>query len=745
MLLKVKARDSYFLRKTLLEFSQAEANRKANFSFINTQSPTHQSQNFYTNIFSRLKSPLNLFEAKRLHALLIVNGFFHHACTDRVLGSQLVNVYGKNGCLQEAIHVFDKLPQKSNIAWNSLLRGFVDTGQFSKALEVYHLMSRQGFVPDDFTYPIVFKACCGLDDLELGRKVRDMILFSHKGNIFVDCAMIDFFAKCGSLNEAREVFENMLKRDLASWTAMICGCVQNGEWFEALSLFREMRCEGFLFDSVIVASVLPVCGRLEDKLMGRALHSFAIRSGFESDLFVSNALIDMYCRCSDTSDARIIFSDSAFKDEVTWGSLIAGYSHNCQFHESYQLFLEMMIAGIKINSKVAASILPVLGKLKFIKQGREIHGYTVKLGFRSDTILGSALIDMYCNFGEIQLAELIFRVISDKEITIFNSMIVGYSVNGQIDSALMIFRKIWDYNLRPNLITLMSILPICARSGAIRLGKEIHSYATRRILGESVTVRNSLIDLYCKCGYLELGMEVFSQMTGKNTVTYNTIISAHGIYGLAGHVFSFFEQMKAAKVEPNRVTFISLLSACSHTGEINRGWFLYNSMINDYRISPNMEHYACIVDLLGRAGRLNEAYRFIEKMSISDVNVLGCLLGACRIHNEKQLGERIGKQIVSKLKDPGHYILLSNSYASSDRWKDKSNMRRLMKEKGLVKKPGLSWIEIGPCIHTFHASERMHTEMNEIKDILEILLSEMKEEGYIVLDELFGDSDELMN
>ncbi|KAJ0113354.1 hypothetical protein Patl1_00765 [Pistacia atlantica] len=521
----------------------------------------NQQNILYIDLFSQLKSPPHVFEAKRLHAILIVRGFFSPTCTDRVLAPQLVNVYVNYGCLREAFLVFDKLPNKSNnIAWNAILRGFIDTGQFSKAIEFYYLMLREGVVPDNFTYPLVLKACSGLNDLEQG-------------------------------------------------------------------------------------------------------------------------------------------------------------------------------------------------KLKLLKQGKEMHNYILKQVFESDVVVGSALIDMYANCGATREAKHVFEVMLDSGINIWNSMIVGYSLNGDLDSAFEIFRRMWDSKIRPNYITLMSILPMCTKVGSVRLGKEIHGYATRSGLGFTVvSVQNSTIDMYCKCGHLELGLKVFNKMREKNIVTYNTIISAYGIHGCGNEAFALFEEMKTARISPNKVTFVSLLSACSHSGVVDKGWFFYNAMINNYHILPDMEHFSCMVDLLGRAGHLHDACNFIRRMPVEpDIDVLGSLLGACKVHNNFELAELVGDLILQKSqKDSGYHVLLSNIYAATDRWNDALKVRTMMKKKCLIKEPGRSWIEIGSCIHMFQARDITHPDFSNIQEILNVLLLEMKDEGYITDSNLFSHdpiigADELIN
>lgn len=605
-------------------------------------------------------------------------------------------------------------------------------------------MLQNGVTPDNYTYPLVLKACSSLHALELGRRVQHTILYNHvhhkvKPNAYVLSAMIDMFIKCGSLEDARRLFEEMPVKDLVSWTAMICGTVWNGECLEALSMFRCMRSQGVKPDSVIVASVLPVCGRLEDMKLGMALQGCAVRNGFDSDLYVSNALIDTYCKCGDPLEAHRVFGHMVCRDTVSWNTLIVGYSQNCLYQESCQLYIKMVDMGLTTNAIVASSVLPTLGKLKLLKKGKEMHNHVIKEGLVSDVVVGSALIDMYANCGSIREAESVFEYISDKNVVVWNSLIVGYNLVGCFESAFFTFRRIWEANHRPDSITLISVLPICTKLGALRQGKEIHGYATKSGLGLNASIGNSLIDMYSKCGFLELGVKVFNQIRVKNFITYNTMISACGTHGLAEKGLAFYEQMRVAGIRPTNVTFIALLSACSHAGLVERGWLLYNSMINDYGIEPDMEHYSCMVDLLGKAGDVDGAYKFITKMPvIPDANVWGSLLGACRVHNKVELAELLAQHIFQlNPLDSGLYVLLSNLYASGKRWEDMSKVRSMIKDKDLEKKPGSSWIQVGHHIHVFHAQSTFHPALGKIEETLGSLLLVMKGEDNMLANPRF--------
>ncbi|XP_010909472.2 pentatricopeptide repeat-containing protein At3g16610-like [Elaeis guineensis] len=691
----------------------------------------------HRTLFLHLRSTTSPHEARKLHGLILVHGYLHQK-PSLVLGSQLVNIYVSLDCFDEALLVFHQLPKRNSFAWNSILKGFVNAGRFSEVLAFYRKMTTEGLPADNFTYPLVLKACSELSALEQGRQVQESIESNSvhcdsKSNLYVRCALIDMFAKCGSLREARRVFDDMPMRDVVSWGAMICGTMHHGDWLEALNLFRSMRLEGIQTDSVIVATVLPACGRLGALHVGMGLHGCAIRSGFGDDLCVSNALIDMYCKCGYTPLAHHLFRSMEYNDVVSWSSLIAGYSQNCEYSESVDLFIEMMGSGVRPSSVTIASVLPSFSEGKLLKQGKEIHGYAIRHGFEFDVFIASALVDLYCQSGSMREAEFIFEIMSDRDIAIGNSILAGYATNGNVDFAFQTLRRIRESGLHPNSVTMVTVLPLCNRFTMLNQGKELHGYVTRASLDCMISVNNSLIDMYCKCGCLDLGKKVFEQMTKRDIVTYNTIIAAFGMHGHGIEAFSFFSHMEGERIVPDKVTFIALLSACSHAGLLRRGLHYYNSMIEDYGILPEMEHYSCMVDLYSRSGYLDEAWEFIRKMPVKpDIDVLGSLLGACRVYKRLDLAELVSKQIFErKPEDPGYYILLSNIYAAAGRWADVMNVRTMVKDRGLMKKPGSSWIQIGSSIHPFLARDRSLAEFDQIYDIIGILLLEMREEGYV--------------
>ncbi|KAL4202940.1 hypothetical protein AMTRI_Chr02g266000 [Amborella trichopoda] len=692
----------------------------------------------FETIFSLLKASSklkSLRRTKRSHSLLLIKGFYPHNIT---LLSQLINAYVNCDSFQEALLVFNHLPKRSLFAYNSIIKGFINQGLFVEALELYSLLLDEGLIPDNFTFPCVLKACAGLCWLEQGKKIHEFINFlsesskNYEPNMFVDCALIDMYEKCESLIEAQKVFEGMPYRDLVSWTAMICGTVHNGHWLKALVLFSKMRAEGIKPDPAMLSAILPACSRSSALPQGKMLHSFTIRSGIDGSLNVMNALVDMYSKCNRTQEAWLVFLSIEDKDLISWSSMIAGYSQNGEYKECLELFLSLIREGIRPNSVIFPSVLPCFGALNMLNKGKEVHCNVIRNGFEFDVFVGSSLIDMYARCGCMKWAELVFEIMQDRDVTIWNSIINGYAECGDLDKAFILLRTIRDTGTEPNSVTIVSVLPLCTSLATLQHGREIHGYAIKAGLGSVVNVGNALIDLYCKCGHLELGLNVFGQMRERDIVTYNSIIAAHGMHGNTDHAFSLFNQMERERVEPNKVTFLALLSACSHGGLVERGRVFFNSMTDDYGIKPEMEHYACMVDMLGRSGCLDVAWEFIKAMKIEPgIDVLGSLLGACRVYNRIDIAEKVSEKLFKmEQSDAGYYVLLSNIYAASGRLGEAMQVRKLMRERGISKNPGVSWVEVGGSMNSFLARDRSHPDRAKAYEALKSLILHMKNEGY---------------
>ncbi|TVU37601.1 hypothetical protein EJB05_10925, partial [Eragrostis curvula] len=623
----------------------------------------------HASLLLRLQSSRALAEVRRLHAALLVGG--HGRST--VLAAQLVRAYAGRGAVGHALRVFDGMPRRNSFAWNAVIKALVNAGRFSEALEQYWDMVRDDSVAaDGFTYPPVLKACTALGEIEQGRKVRENIEAeisrgSLKPNVFVQCALVDMFAKCGCLSEAKSVFENMAVRDLAAWTAMIGGSVHGADWIEVMSLLNRMRSEGFQPDSVIFATVIPQCGRVKELGTGMALHGCSVKCGVGDDIYLSNALVDMYCKCASLDMATSLFWSISYKDVVSWSTIIAGHSQNGIHHESVNLFSEMVALGVKPNPTTLASILPSLSGLNLFRYGKEVHCFSLRNGMEHSEFLVSGFIDLYSRQGFVREAETVFKFTPKKDLVVWNSMVGGYALNEDSESALRALRALQTVGLMPDHVTVVSVLPLCNQHCRFLQGKELHAYAMKNNIISICSVSNALIDMYCKHGCLATAREIFRLMKERDTITYNTLISSFGKHGHEDQAFLLFDLMKRNGITPDKVTFVALLSSCSHAGLIDKGLCFYNSMIRDYNISPDMEHYSCIVDLYSRSGKVDDAWSFISNLhEVPEIDVLGCLLSACREYNRMDIAELVAIKIFEQNPDdPGYHILLSNIYANA--------------------------------------------------------------------------------
>lgn len=431
--------------------------------------------------------------------------------------------------------------------------------------------------------------------------------------------------------------------------------------------------------------------------------------------------------------ASYMFRSMPDRNVVSWNAIISSLAQGDKEREAWRLFLEMLdegfvATGVTLTSMVTAS--------QELAQGRMMHGVVVKAGMAGEEIIGAALVDMYGRLGSLVDARKLFDEVPTRtEMGSWNSLIWSYARHGYPREALELFYKLKDdTGLRPNSIALAGALNACATLGIIGEGRAVHDYIIKNKIKVDLMVGTSLIDMYSKCGSVETARDIFEGMGKKDLVLWSVMISGHGANGQVKEALELFEMMvRDHGLKPDNVTFTSVLSACSHAGLVEEGWEYFNAMTKVYCLEPKNEQYACMVDLLGRSGKLDEALEFIQKMTVEpDTSVWGAVLGACRIHNNVDLGTYAAEKLF-KLdpKDAGYYVLLSNLYASMARWDDVKRVRELMKSRGLEKPPGCSWVDLHGKIHQFYVGDKSHPQSGNIYEKLDELGERMKELGYV--------------
>ncbi|XP_072058898.1 pentatricopeptide repeat-containing protein At3g09040, mitochondrial-like isoform X2 [Arachis hypogaea] len=626
------------------------------------------------------------------------------------VGSSLISMYGKCEMLDAAKQVFDVMSEKNMVTWNAMLGVYAQNGYFNHVVELFLNMTRRTIEPDEFTFTSILSSCACFESLEIGRQVHSVVIKrSFANNLFVNNALVDMYAKAGDLKEARKQFERMKTRDNISWNAIIVGYVQEEEETDAFKMFNRMRLHGIVPDEVALASILSACGNVKLLEAGLQFHCLAVKLGLETNLFVGSSLIDMYSKCCSIEDARKIYSRMPEWSVVSMNALISGYALK-NIKEAINLFSEMLALGLKPSEITFASLIDAC-KGSQVNLGLQIHCAIVKRGLLCGSeFLGTSLLGMYMDSQRIADANLLFsEFLNLKSIVMWTALISGYTQNDCCYEAINSYREIRDNSIFPDQATFVSVLRACALLSALQDGKEIHSLIFHTGFDLDELTSSALIDMYAKCGDVKSAVQVFEEMgTKKDVISWNSMIVGFAKNGHAESALKVFNEMAHACVTPDDVTFLGVLTACSHAGWVFEGRQIFYFMVNCYGIEPRADHYACIVDLLGRWGNLKEAEEFIDKLNVEpNAMIWANLLGACRIHGDDIRGERAAKNLIKLEPDNSSpYVLLSNMYAASGHWNEARSLRRTMIQKEIQKMPGCSWIVVGQKTNSFVAEHR---------------------------------------
>ncbi|XP_044490723.1 pentatricopeptide repeat-containing protein At4g33990 [Mangifera indica] len=667
---------------------------------------------------------------KCLHAFLVVSGKIQNI----FFSTKLVNQYANLGDVSFSRYTFDQISNKNVFTWNSMVSAYVRGGYFCKALDCfYHFLLTSGLRPDFYTFPPVLKACGNL--VELKKMHCSVLKLGFEQDVFVAASLLHMYARFGLANVARKLFDDMPVRDRGSWNAMISSYCQSGNATEALDVLGKMRLEGVKMDAVTIASILPVCAQSGDIITGMLIHLYIIKHGLEFDLFVSNALINMYAKFGILEQALKVFDQMVVRDIVSWNSIISAYEQNDDPITAHRFFEKMQRAGIQPDLLTLVSLASIVAQLNDHKNSLSIHGFIVRRGWlMDDVVIGNAIVDMYAKLGVIDSACSVFEGLPVKDVISWNTLITGYAQNGLASEAIEVYQMMEECNgIIPNQGTWVTLLPAYSHIGAVRQGMKVHGKVIKNCLYLDVFIGTCLIDMYGKCGRLDDAMSLFYEIPRGSPVPWNAIISCHAVHGHGEKALDLFRVMLDEGVKPDHITFVSLLSACSHSGLVSEGQSYFRMMKEEYGIKPHLKHYGCMVDLFGRSGQLEMAYDFIKNMPLKpDASVWGALLGACRIHGNIELGAFASHCLFEvDSENVGYYVLLSNIYANVGKWEGVDKVRSLARVRGLKKTPGWTSIEVNSNIDVFYTGNQTHPKCEEIYSELRNLTAKMKSLGYV--------------
>lgn len=575
-------------------------------------------------------------------------------------------------------------------------------------------------------------AGCGrAGDLRLGTALHAIVtknpahfrLCPHRASLHhvlaVWNSLVAMYARCGRRGDAARAFDEMPLRDSVSWNSLLAA---SASATDALALLRRMLRAApgaAACDHATLTTVLSACARVDgggDAGAGAAslpvVHGLTVSCGLDAEVSVGNALITAYFECSSPGSAERVFDAMANRNVITWTAMVSGMARAERYRESLSLFQQMRHAVDANRASYSSSLLACAGSLA-AREGQQIHGLVVKAGFETDLHVESELMDMYSKCGLMEDALRVFRSCQDPDEVFLTVILVGFAQNGLEEKAFELFAEMVEKGIHIDANMVSAVLGAFSASAPFALGKQIHALVIKKCFGGNTYVCNGLINMYSKCGELQESIEVFDGMQSKNTITWNSIIAAFARHGHGSEVFGLFESMKADGVKPTNVTFLSLLHGCSHVGSARKGLEILNSMSSQYGIHPRVEHYACVVDMLGRASQLDDAKAFIEDGPFKDSALLWqALMGACSFHKNSEVGKYAAEKLL--LLDPdctAAYVLLSNIYSSEGRWDDRGRILKRMREKGLRKDTGKSWIELEKEVRSFVMAPRSHPDV----------------------------------
>ncbi|XP_015892248.3 pentatricopeptide repeat-containing protein At4g30700 [Ziziphus jujuba] len=688
--------------------------------------PASRSRNL---LLSLLNNATSVSQLNQTHAQIILHGLQNDLATVTKLTHKLSDLKA----IRQAHALFLTTPNPDRFLYNVLIRGFSSNDSPLSSISMYsHLRKKTNLLPDNFTYAFAISAASGFKDDKYG-----ILLHAHSivdglaSSLFVGSALVDFYFKFSNVELAQKVFDGMIERDTVLWNTMISGLMRNSCYVDSIRTFVDMVAVGMPFDSTTLATVLPAVAELPELQLGMGIQCLGSKVGLHSDAFVLTGLVSMYSKCGEIDTARLLFEQIGQPDLICYNAMIAGYTCNNDIESSVRLFMELLASGERINSSTMVGLIPVSSPFGHLQLASSIQSFCLKSGILTHSSVTTALTTVYCRLNEIESARQLFDESPAKSLPSWNSIISGYTQNGLTETAISLFREMMS-EFTPNPVTITSVLSACAQLGALSLGKWVHSLIKHENLESNIFVSTALVDMYAKCGNIIKARELFDSMTEKNAVTWNAMISGYGLHGHGHDALKLFSEMLHSRVSPTGVTFLSVLYACSHAGLVREGDEIFQSMVHDHGFEPLSEHYACMVDIFGRAGQLEKALKFIRNMPVEPgPAVWGALLGACMIHKDRNLA-RVASERLFELdpKNTGYYVLLSNIYSADRNFPKAASVREVVKSRKLAKTPGCTLIEIGETPHVFTAGDRSHPQATSIYAMLEKLTGKMREAGF---------------
>ncbi|CAI0383515.1 unnamed protein product [Linum tenue] len=663
--------------------------------------------------------------------------------SDLYVGSALVSGFSRSGVFDYARKILKQMTTRSFVSMNGLMVGLVRHKCGEQAAEVFTEMRSSVDINLD-SYVILLSSFPEFSTIEEGRRkgreVHGCVIRNGFNEIKVSIGngLINMYSKCADIFNARSVFDLMVNKDSVSWNSMISGLDQNECFEDAVDGYRQMRRTGLKPSNFAFISALSSCASLSWIMLGRQLHGEVIKFGLELDVSVSNSLLALYAETGCLAECQKAFLLMPDLDLVSWNTAIGAYANSDSLaSNSVETFLEMMRAGWNPNRVTFINILTAVSFLSLNELTPQIHVMLLKRHMADDLALENGLLASYGKCGEMNDCEKIFLRMSNRRDEVsWNSMISGYIHNEMLSEAMDLVCSMMQTGQRLDRFTFATVLSACASIATLAHGAEVHAAALRSCLESDVVIGSALVDMYSKCGRVDYASRFFNSMPVRNLYSWNSMISGYARHGHGEKALDLFSQLEAlGGLLPDHVTFVGVLSACSHVGLVDLGFGHFTSMTEKYRLKPRIEHYSCMADLLGRAGQLEKLENFINSMPMKPNTLIWrTVLGACGRSNGRktELGKKAAIMLMEMEPDNAtNYVLMSNMYASGGQWDEVARSRRAMRDALVKKEAGCSWVSMKDRVHVFVAGDKFHPEMDSIYEKLKELKGKMKDAGYV--------------
>ncbi|MCO5599042.1 hypothetical protein L7F22_053141 [Adiantum nelumboides] len=623
---------------------------------------------------------VDLNRTKQLHSHIIELGID----VPLQVNSALVHSYIRCGSVQNACNIFNSVRKRDVILWTILITGYTQLGLFGQAFASFNRMYVEGEPPNHFTYASILKLSTNMPDRRLVEQAHTGLLEAGFGSeVTIGNALIDAYGKIGSMDHALLVFNNIHKKDVVSWSAMI-SCFEKFErWRDAIVLFEEMNQEQLQPNNYTYVSILKACASLKDLETCRHVHSQVAERSWEVDAYLRTRLLDTYLKCGCIIDARKILDKIVYLDLMSVNVMLSGYAQHGLGEEANILFLNSQNEGLIPDKFTFTATLKACASVAWIEEGTHVHVQFSSSGIALDSFMAITLVDMYVKCGQIGYARQVFHEMFERDAILWNSFLVGFIQEGNCQNAMGLYHQMHLEGVFADACTYVILLKACIGLAALVSGKQVHARLVKSSDEPNIHVRSSLVDMYSKCGRLESARKVFESTQCRDAISWNSIMTAYAQQGDSKEVFTLFKSMQEEGLKPSVVTLGCVLSACRRSSLIEDSCEYLKSLVVTYNIEPSAQHFGCIIELFATLGRLNEGADFLSKLPFKiTVEPWITLLAACKVHGNVDVAECAFENI--QRVEPGHVgavVLLHNVYAAVKNWDAANSIRLRLRAK----------------------------------------------------------------